>query len=102
MLALHHEFLFIAIPSGGVEKASGDNSDPPIFKPPLLDVFVDLRNFDLFGLEVMGIVDDEAVLEGKADGSAVEMHFLHRDRGRGCVVGGASGVGCVAHTRTLE
>ena len=62
MLALHHEFLFVAIPSGGVEKASRDNSHPAIFKPSLLDVFVNLRNFDLFGLEVVGIVDDEAVL----------------------------------------
>ena len=62
MLALHHEFLFIAISSSGVEKASGDNSHPAVFKPPLFDVFIDLCNFDLFGLEVVGIVDDKAVL----------------------------------------
>jgi hypothetical protein len=102
MLTLHHELFFMAVARRGIEQTSGDYPLPAKIHPSLFNVIVNVCNFDLFGLEVVGIVNYKTILNGEEYDAAVEMHFLHRDRGRGCVVGGVGGVGCVAHTRTLE
>jgi len=99
---MHHELFFMAVTRRRVEQTSGDNPLPTKIHPSLFNVIVNVCNSELFSLEVVGIVDHKPILNGEEYDAAVEMHFLHRDRGRGCVVSGASGVGCVAHARTLE